>query len=138
MHRSLFLFNRCDKKIIAKLQALQCNAIGLCGADANVIRAQKREANPLDFGWVGDIVCGVPLQKKNLLDPHQLVPIFCAITHDGKGQLLNTNADSIAAQLAIALTEFYTVDLWYCFEQKGVFLDPQQPDIIIETLDYDT
>ena len=127
-----------NKKIVAKLQALHCNAFGLSGADANVIRAQKREANPLDFGWVGDIVSVNALQIKNLLDPHQLVPIFCAITHDGKGQLLNTNADSIAAQLAIALTEFYTVDLWYCFEQKGVFLDSQQPDIVIETLDYAT
>src|SRR5690606_24865452 len=106
-----------NKNIVAQLQALQCNAIGLTGADANAIPAQKREVGKVDYGLVGDIPAGgLNVDTiKSFLD-HGLIPVFAPITHDGKGQLLNTNADTIASTLAVNLASFYKVKLVYCFE----------------------
>lgn len=122
-----------NKRIVAKLQALGCPAIGLSGADANIIQAEKRKAAEVDYGWVGD-VRQVSTQALEGLMSAGLVPVCCAITHDGQGQLLNTNADTIAAELAICLAGSYELSLLYCFEQAGVMMDLQRPDSVLPVL----
>lgn len=119
-----------NKNITAQLQAMNCNAIGLSGADANSIESSKRASYPIDFGYVGDIVT-VNTQLLEILLYNDILPVFCAITHDGKGQLLNTNADTIAADLASALSNNYEVKLHYCFEKQGVLLNIKQEDSVI-------
>lgn len=112
-----------NKKIVAKLQALQCNAIGLTGADANIIPATKRPVTKegIDFGFVGDVVASqLSTANFQLFLTNGLTPIVAPLTHDGKGQMLNTNADTIASSLAVALSATYNVRLIYCFEKKGV------------------
>lgn len=108
-----------NKRIVAKLQSLNVNAAGLSGADLNILHAQKRNPEPIDFGWVGDI------DKVNtdwLLEllGHDVIPVLAPLTHDGQGNILNTNADSIASFTASALAEVAHVNLWLCFEQPGV------------------
>ena len=110
-----------NKKIIAKLQALQCNAIGLTGADANIIPATKRPVKEIDYGFVGDISASLPeAGNLQLFLDNGLVPVIAPLTHDGRGQMLNTNADTIASALAVGLSPFYNTRLIYCFEKKGV------------------
>ncbi len=119
-----------NKSIVASLQAMKCNAIGLSGADAGIIQAVKRPVDIVDFGFVGDIVS---VHTESLLTFLQtgLVPVFCALSHDGKGQLLNTNADTIASELAIALSKEYTTSLYYCFEKPGVLSDISSDNSVI-------
>ncbi|NNJ88479.1 MAG: acetylglutamate kinase [Eudoraea sp.] len=126
-----------NKSIVATLQALSCNAIGLSGADAGIIEAVKRPVESVDFGFVGDIVS---VHTKALLNFVQtgLVPVFCALSHDGKGQLLNTNADTIASELAIALSEEYTTTLYYCFEKPGVLSDVASDNSVISHINKQT
>lgn len=124
-----------NKNIVAKLQAENCNALGLSGADGNAIRTVKRPVKDIDYGFVGDIpdeAVNVSLLA-NLLSSG-FVPVFSAITHDGKGQLLNTNADTIAATLATALSERYSCSLLYCFEKKGVLRDVNDDDSVIREI----
>jgi acetylglutamate kinase len=112
-----------NKKIVATLQGYGCNALGLTGADGNTIIAIKRPVkNGLDFGFVGDIE-KVEVSNVQSLIKSGFVPIFTAMTHDKKGQLLNTNADTIASALAVGLTKEYHVDLYFCFEKPGVLKD---------------
>ncbi len=124
-----------NKQLVAKLQALDCNAIGMTGADANVIPAVKRPVKQIDYGFVGDIdtakLHAAPL--KALLDAG-LTPVFAPLTHDGQGQMLNTNADTIASSLAIALSAYYDVRLIYCFEKKGVLRDAQDDGSVINLI----
>ncbi len=108
-----------NKTIVAQLQALGCNALGFTGADGNSITALKRSPQPVDFGFVGD-VSKVETALLKVLFQQGITPVFCAITHDGAGQLLNTNADTVAASLAKALATDFEVQLMYCFEKKGV------------------
>lgn len=110
-----------NKKIVAQLQSLKCNAIGLTGADGNIISATKRVVNDIDYGWVGDID-NEKVKSKDLkkLIENGFVPVFASLTHDEQGHILNTNADTIASSLAVALSKFYDVRLIYCFERKGV------------------
>ena len=114
-----------NKKMVAQLQGQHVNALGLSGADLNCIQSIKRPIEPIDYGWVGDtnpaLVNGPAL--KQLLKIH-IMPIICSLTWDGQGQLLNTNADAIAAAVAIALSDHFTVQLSYCFEKNGVLLNP--------------
>jgi acetylglutamate kinase len=119
-----------NKNLVARLQAEGCNAIGLTGADAGSILARKREGWAVDYGYAGDIVRvnGEILQK--LLEAG-LVPVFAPLTADDQGQLLNTNADTMASVLATALAPFYEVSLVYCFEKKGVLADPEDDDSVI-------
>jgi acetylglutamate kinase len=126
-----------NKSIVASLQALKCNAIGLSGADAGIIQAVKRPVDEVDFGFVGDIVS---VHKESLLTFLQtgLVPVFCALSHDGKGQLLNTNADTIASELAIALSKEYTTSLYYCFEKPGVLSDISSENSVISHINKQT
>ena len=109
-----------NKNMVAQLQAIGCNAIGLSGADGNAIQAVKRPVKEVDFGYVGDIT-GINTSFFKLLLQAQYVPVCCAITHDQKGQLLNTNADTIAASLAKSLSKFFNVALYYCLEIPGCF-----------------
>lgn len=111
-----------NKQIVVEFQKHQCNAIGFTGADGNTIISRKRAIDTIDYGFVGDIEkvnADVLLQ---LLES-KITPVFCAITHDQKGQLLNTNADTVASELAIALSQHYEVELYYCFGKKGVLKD---------------
>ncbi|MGF1555527.1 acetylglutamate kinase [Paucihalobacter sp.] len=111
-----------NKTIVAQLQANQCNAIGFSGADGNTIISEKRPIEPTNFGFVGDIV-KVNTAVLELLISNTITPVFCAITHNEKGQLLNTNADTIASELAIAFAKIYQTELYYCFEKNGVLKD---------------
>lgn len=113
-----------NKNLVAKLQKQGCNAIGLSGADGNFIRAVKRPVNEIDYGYVGDIENdSVDAVGLTALMNAGFIPVFSAITHDGDGQLLNTNADTIAASLAVALSASFETRLVYCFEKKGVLAD---------------
>jgi acetylglutamate kinase len=121
-----------NKSIVAKLQKFGCNSIGVSGADGDLVPATRRSPEPIDFGYVGD-VNPVDINSGLLqsLLGRGITPVFCAITHDRNGSLLNTNADTMASSLAIALSKDYYTRLIYCFEKDGVLLDQENPDSII-------
>lgn len=124
-----------NKNIVAKLQANHCNAIGLCGADGDAILAHKRNHPVIDYGFAGDIdAINSPLLR-NLLD-QGITLVFAPITHDQQGQLLNTNADTIAQELAKAMSHEYEVSLIYSFEKSGVLLDIADESTVIKKLDW--
>ncbi|MBT8182522.1 MAG: acetylglutamate kinase [Eudoraea sp.] len=123
-----------NKNIVAELQSNNSNAIGLSGADANTVIAVKRPVNPLDFGLVGDIV-DVNTNSISKLLSAEFVPVFCALTHDRNGQLFNTNADTIASEVAIAMSQAYDTTLYYCFEKKGVLRSMADEDSVIRKID---
>lgn len=124
-----------NKKIVALLQANGCNALGITGADANLIPARKREVKEIDYGWVGDIeVDSLEPEKWELLLNHWMVPVVAPLTHDGKGNMLNTNADTITATLGAALAKKYKTTVVYCFEKDGILADMDQPDSVIRQL----
>lgn len=126
-----------NKNIVAKLQHKSCDAIGFCGADARLIISQKRSVSPIDYGFVGDFKAkDVNVVRLGQFLKMGLVPVFSAITCDISGQLLNTNADTIASNLAIALANEFIVNLIYCFELKGVLVDINQPDSVIEIINH--
>jgi len=108
-----------NKNIVASLQSFGCNAAGLSGADGNSILSEKRPSNPIDFGFVGDVKAVNSSFITSLLEAG-LTPVFSAITHDGNGQLLNTNADTMASVIAQAFTNLYEVHLTLAFEKNGV------------------
>jgi len=110
-----------NKNMVAQLQAKGCNAIGLTGADGNIIKAVKRPVKDIDYGYVGDLdAASVAAGTLDSLLKAGLVPVLCAITHDGDSQLLNTNADTIASAVAVAMSGLYDTTLIYCFEKRGV------------------
>lgn len=121
-----------NKNIVAQLQRYGTNAIGLTGADGNFIRTKKRPVKTIDYGFVGDIdeTSIDNTNIKRLMDG-RFTPVFCAITHDGDGQLLNTNADTIASALAVSLAKLYDTTLIYCFEKSGVLKDINDEDSLI-------
>lgn len=124
-----------NKNIVAKLQTLNCNAIGFSGADGNLIKSEKRSVSNIDYGFVGDVdskSVNVDLLKEFL--NLKLIPVFSAITHNQKGELLNTNADSIASVLAISLSNFYEVELLYCFDKDGVLETIENPESLVKSL----
>ena len=124
-----------NKKIVAKLQSKNCNAIGLCGADANIIEAHKRIHPTIDFGFVGDIDnIEIGINNVGLFLSAGLTPVLAPLSHDGKGQMLNTNADTIASEIAVALSLFYDVRLVYCFEKKGVLEDINDEHSVIHLI----
>lgn len=121
-----------NKRVVSLLQAAGCDAVGLCGADGDAIRATMRPKEPIDYGFVGDIAPeGVNARFIDSLLDAGKVPVFCAITHDGEGTLLNCNADSVASALAIGMAGTTAADLVYCFEQPGVMEDIDRPDSLI-------
>jgi acetylglutamate kinase len=123
-----------NKDIVAKLQANHCNAIGFSGADGNAIVSVKRPVKTIDYGFVGDIV-NVNTETLDVLLKNDVTPVFCAITHDEKGQLLNTNADTIASELAIGFANLYETELYYCFEKNGVLKDVNDDNSVIQHID---
>ena len=126
-----------NKNIIAQLQLNDCNAIGLTGADANSILAHKRIVEAIDYGFAGD-VDKVNSDGIKLFLENKMTPVFCAITHDKKGQLLNTNADTISSEIAKALSNDYEVELVYCFEKNGVLEDVNKDNSVIERINSKT
>ena len=125
-----------NKNVVAQLQALGCNAIGMTGADANAIPATKRPVKTIDYGFVGDVAGPETINAaaiKALLQAG-LTPVFAPLTHDGQGSLLNTNADTIASVLATALAPHYEVKLVYCFEKKGVLANAEDDDSVIPNI----
>ncbi|TKG89067.1 acetylglutamate kinase [Puteibacter caeruleilacunae] len=125
-----------NKKLVSGLQALNCNAMGMTGADMDLIRAVKRPVKEIDYGYVGDIMDVSTRELETIID-QGVVPVVAPLTHDGKGQMLNTNADTIASELAIALSHHYRVNLVYCFEKKGVLSNPEDDDSVISELTYE-
>lgn len=122
-----------NKKVVAQLQARGCNAMGFSGADLNLITARKRPVGEIDYGFVGD-VSDVNSRELRILLNENVVPVIAPLTHDGKGQLLNTNADTIAAELAAELSGHFSVYLFYCFEKKGVLLNPDDENSALHEL----
>lgn len=119
-----------NKSIVASLQSKKCNALGLSGPDGGFIQAKKRNPIPIDFGFVGDII-EVKSQDLAQLLGLGYSPIFAPITSNEEGQLLNTNADTLAQAIAIGLSSFFDVDLIYCFEKQGVLKDPTDEKSVI-------
>lgn len=138
---TMFYAGKTNKQVVADLQRLEVNALGLSGADGNVIQGIKRPVKDVDYGFVGDLT-PKSINKRllqNLLSAG-IMPVLCPIIHDGKGQLLNTNADTIASAVAIALAEVYDVTLHYCFEKNGVLRninDDQSVIPEINLMEYD-
>jgi acetylglutamate kinase len=128
-----------NKNIVAQLQRFGNNAIGLTGADGDFIRTKKRPVKTIDYGFVGDI-------DESSINPGNIgklmeagfTPVFCALTHDGEGQLLNTNADTIASALAVALAKLYDTTLIYCFEKKGVLKDINDESSLVKEINHDS
>ena len=124
-----------NKKIVAQLQSLNCNAIGLTGADANIIPATKRPVKDIDYGFAGDVkATDINASILDVLLKQHITPVIAPLTHDGKGQILNTNADTIASSLAVALSGYYDVRLIYCFEKKGILTDVNDDDSVVNLI----
>lgn len=119
-----------NKNIVAQLQANNCNAMGLCGADGDSILAHKRKHPVLDYGFVGDVDAINTVLIKNLLEQNISI-VFAPITHDQQGLLLNTNADTIAQELAKSLSHDFNVSLIYSFDKSGVLLDADDDSTVI-------
>ncbi|HYG02745.1 MAG TPA: acetylglutamate kinase [Chryseosolibacter sp.] len=126
-----------NKQIVAQLQMLDCNAFGMTGADGNMIKAKKRAVKEIDFGFVGDINAeSVNATFLNSLLMENTVPVFAPLTH-AAGIMLNTNADTIASSLAVAMTKYFNVRLIFCFEKKGVLRNVDESDSVIRHLSND-
>lgn len=124
-----------NKKIVAILQSMGSDAIGLTGADANCIPADKRLVKTTDYGWVGDIRQEkLSVEKWQIFLNNGLVPVSSALTHDGNRHMLNTNADTIASALAVLLSAAYDVRLIYCFEKSGVLTDIADENSVIPVI----
>lgn len=123
-----------NKNIVAQLQARGINAIGMTGADMNVICGHKREVKDVDYGFVGDVdkVDGVSLAT---LIGASIIPVMAPLIHDGEGNMLNTNADTIAGECAKALAQLFDTTLVYCFEKPGVLLDENDDCSVIPSID---
>jgi acetylglutamate kinase len=132
---TMFYAGKTNKQIVAALQSCGVNALGLSGADGNVIQAVKRPVREIDYGFVGDL----SEASVNFYTIHQflllgLTPVFCPINHDGRGQLLNTNADTVAASVSKALSKEYAVTLHFCFEKRGVLTDVNDDKSVIQKI----
>ena len=123
-----------NKQVVAGLQAAGCNALGLSGADGNAVTARRRNPHPVDYGFVGD-VDRVDAEGILALSRAGFTPVFCAITHDGQGSLLNTNADTVASEIAKALAARVETELVFCFEKPGVLSDPEDDTSVIARID---
>lgn len=138
-----------NKRIVAALQARGVNAVGLTGADMDIIRSHKRapklmtmddgSEQMVDFGFVGDVDRADGQRLASLVRPKDgmpsIVPVVAPLTHDGEGNILNTNADTMAATVAKALSEEFEVTLTYCFEKPGVMADAEDDDSVIPMID---
>ncbi|MFC4263949.1 acetylglutamate kinase [Ferruginibacter yonginensis] len=121
-----------NKQLVAQLQSFGCNAVGLTGADGNIMPAQKRSVTNVDYGFVGDVlVHDVNTSLLLSLIQQGITPVFAPLTHDGAAQILNTNADTIASVLAAALSTHYKVRLMYCFEKNGVLQNIHDDESVV-------
>lgn len=129
------VYSGINKKLVARMQQMELDAIGLTGADLNLIEAIKRPVKEIDYGWVGDIVAVNGKRLQSLLS-QDMLPIIAPLTHDKQGHLLNTNADTIASSVASALAvEGEATSLTLCFEKIGVMLDPDDDTSLIKEID---
>jgi len=129
---TMFYAGKTNKQVVVELQSLGINALGLSGADGNVIQGIKRPVKDIDYGFVGDLLpASVNAGLLQQLLMAGLTPVLCPIIHDGQGQLLNTNADTIASAVAVALASLFTVKLHYCFEKNGVLRDVADEQSVI-------
>lgn len=126
-----------NKTIVSRLQAEGVNALGLTGADMDIIRSHKRPVKDIDYGFVGDVEA---VNGELLADLIQkgIVPVIAPLTHDGKGHILNTNADTMAGETAKGLAQYFDVTLLFCFEKKGVLKDPDDDDSVIPYINEET
>ncbi len=124
-----------NKTIVSKLQAMGINALGLTGADLNYMRSEKRPVKEVDYGFVGDVK-EVDTSLLSELIRRGVVPVLAPLTHDKKGNLLNTNADTIAGEAAKALAKDFDVTLVFCFEKKGVLADAENDDSVIPQINH--
>ncbi|WP_085535579.1 acetylglutamate kinase [Massilibacteroides vaginae] len=123
-----------NKTIVAQLQALGIQALGLTGADLNFMLSEKRKVVDIDYGFAGDVrKVNAALLSKFIKE--DIVPVLAPLTHDGQGGMLNTNADTIAGEAAKALSEYFDVTLIYCFEKKGVLMSETDDESVIPVLD---
>jgi acetylglutamate kinase len=124
-----------NKRVVSILQSNGCNAAGFTGADANIILAHKRPVKTVDYGFVGDVdqVNGAFLQT---IINFGITPILAPLTHDGQGNMLNTNADTIASTTAVEMAKFYDTELVYCFELKGVLKDFEDKESVIHDINH--
>lgn len=124
-----------NKKIVASLQSSGCNAMGVTGADMNLLPAVKRPVKEIDYGFAGDVTSDtIPASSWMVLLENGFVPVVAPLTHDGKGHILNTNADTIAQEVAKALVKNYTVSLLYSFEKAGVLSDTGNESSVIPAI----
>jgi acetylglutamate kinase len=125
-----------NKNLVCALQERGCNAIGLTGADANIIPALKRPVKDINYGFVGDIdTSKINTGALEKILTFGMVPVLAPLTHDGKGSMLNTNADTIASSVAVLLAKLFRVKLVYCFEKRGVLSDINNDDSVITEID---
>ena len=123
-----------NKHVVASLQALGVDAIGLCGADGDIIRSVKRPLkNGIDYGFVGDVKKADGEKIAHFIGKN-LVPVIAPLTHDGQGNILNTNADTMASEVAKAMAELYDVTLIFSFEKKGVLSNPEDDESVIPVI----
>ena len=123
-----------NKNIVAGLQALQVNSLGLTGADMNIMRSDKRPVKDVDYGFVGDVK-ELNADVLASLIQQGIVPVLAPLTHDKQGHMLNTNADTIAGEAAKALAKYFDVTLMFCFEKKGVLLNENDDESVIPEID---
>lgn len=123
-----------NKNIVAGLQACGINALGITGADMNIILSDKRPVKTIDYGWVGDVK-QVNADALKALILQGVVPVIAPLTHDGKGNILNTNADTMAGETAKALASLFDVTLVFCFEKEGVLRDENDDSSVIPVID---
>lgn len=122
-----------NKRIVAGLQALGIDAVGLTGADMNIVLSDKRKVSALDYGWVGDVK-RVNAEAVATLIESGCCPVVAPLTHDGCGHMLNTNADTMAGEMAKAMAAHYDVTLMFCFEKPGVLADENDDSSLIPTI----
>ena len=126
-----------NKNVVASLQAAGINALGLSGADMNVMRSDKRPVKDVDYGFVGDVK-EVDADRLAQLITSGITPVMAPLTHDGKGSMLNTNADTIAGETAKACAKHFETTLVYCFEFPGVMRNPEDETSVISTINSDS
>lgn len=122
-----------NKTIVARLQALGINALGMTGADMNIMLSDRRPVKTIDYGWVGDVRRADGVALSRLIDSG-VVTVIAPLTHDGKGNMLNTNADTMAGETAKALAKHYRVTLVFCFEKNGVLRDENDDNSVIPSI----
>lgn len=122
-----------NKRIVAGLQALGVNAVGLTGADMNIVLSDKRKVSAVDYGWVGDVK-RVNAEAVATVIESGCCPVVAPLTHDGCGHMLNTNADTMAGEMAKAMAAHYDVTLMFCFEKPGVLADENDDSSLIPTI----